>query len=379
MSPDARISALVDAVHREVVLGGEGDVSSARRVVLERDPLLAERDVEAVVSRVAARAEGFGPIAPLLADPSVDEVMVNGGGAVWVERSGRLERTSITIEEHETLLILERIVAPLGLRIDRGSPIVDARLPDGSRVHGIVPPLAIDGPCITIRRFSATAKPLEAFAPPEVARVLRAAVRARMNVLVSGGSGAGKTTLLNALAAEIGDAERVVTIEDAAELRLPGTHVVRLEARAANAEGVGEVRVRDLVRTALRMRPDRVVVGEVRGAESIDMLQAMNTGHAGSLSTCHANGPTDALRRLETLVMLGDGALPLAAVREQVHSAIDLVVHVARRADGSRAITALAEPMASPESSGAAVVTLWSGTGPVGRPTRRARWSTGRP
>ncbi len=378
MSPDARIGALVDAVHREVVRGGRGDAASARQVALEHDPLLADRDVDAVVSRVAARVDGLGPIEPLLADASVDEVMVNGGGAVWVERAGRIERTPITIEEHEALLILERIVAPLGLRIDRGSPIVDARLPDGSRVHGIVPPLAIDGPCITIRRFSAAAKSLEAFAPPGVARVLRAAVRARMNVLVSGGSGAGKTTLLNALAAEIGSDERVVTIEDAAELRLPGAHVVRLEARAANAEGVGEIRVRDLVRTALRMRPDRIVVGEVRGPESIDMLQAMNTGHSGSLSTCHANGPADALRRLETLVLLDDTALPLAAVREQVHSAVDLIVHVARRADGSRVITALAEPMPSPESSGSAVVTLWSGSGPVARPTRRARWSTGR-
>ena len=375
MSRDAR--ALVEAVHREVVRSGAGDAESTRRALLDREPLLGEPDIESVVSQVVARVDGLGPIAPLLEDATVDEVMINGGGAVWVERHGRLQRTSIDVDEHTTLLILERIVAPLGLRIDRSSPIVDARLADGSRVHGIVPPLAIDGPCVTIRRFGATVVPLERFAPPAVVRVLRAAVRARMNVLVSGGSGAGKTTLLNALASEIEPHERVVTIEDAAELRLPGEHVIRLEARPANAEGIGEVRVRELVRTALRMRPDRVIVGEVRGPETIDMLQAMNTGHVGSLSTCHANGPADALRRLETLALLGDASLPHAAVREQVRSAIDLVVHVSRHPDGSRSITSLAEPPPD-EQEHSGISRLWSGSGAVERPVRRARWSSRR-
>src|SRR5205823_6713711 len=221
--------------------------------------------------------------------------------------------------------------------------IVDARLPDGSRVNAVVPPLAIDGPCLTIRRFGAVAVPLTAFCAAGVAALLRWAVRVRLNLLVSGGTGAGKTTLLNALAGEVPAGERVVTVEDAAELRLPGEHVVRLEARPANAEGAGEVRVRDLVRNALRMRPDRIVVGEVRGAEALDMLQAMNTGHEGSLSTCHANSPADALRRLETMVLSGAPGLPLAAVREHVAAAVDVVVHVARRPDGSRRVVAVDE------------------------------------
>jgi pilus assembly protein CpaF len=229
------------------------------------------------------------------------------------------------------------------LRADRTSPLVDARLPDGSRVNVIIPPLAVDGACITIRRFGARAIRLEELCPPEVAAFLAGAVLARANIVVSGGTGAGKTTLLNALAGAIPDGERIVTVEDAAELRLPGRHVVRLEARPANADGVGAVTVRALVHNALRMRPDRIVVGEVRGAEALDMLQAMNTGHEGSLSTCHANSPVDALRRIETMVLMGDVGLPLGAIREQLVSALDLVVHVARRSDGSRAIVAVAE------------------------------------
>jgi pilus assembly protein CpaF len=235
------------------------------------------------------------------------------------------------------------VVGPLGLRVDRAAPLVDARLPDGSRVNAVVPPLAVDGPCLTIRRFVARRVVLDEVCPPGVAPLLAWAVRARLNVLVSGGTGAGKTTLLNALAAEVPAGERVVTVEDAAELQLPGEHVVRLEARPASAEGSGEVLVRDLVRNALRMRPDRIVVGECRGPEALDMLQAMNTGHEGSLSTCHANGPADALRRLETMVLMGSVALPLAAVREQVDGALDLVVQVARRPDGTRAVVELAE------------------------------------
>ncbi|MBK9180241.1 MAG: CpaF family protein [Acidimicrobiales bacterium] len=269
--------------------------------------------------------------------------MVNGPGPVWVERRGRVERTPLTLDGPTIEHLIERIVAPLGLRIDRASPLVDARLPDGSRVNAVVPPLAVDGPCLTIRRFGARAVTLAEVCPPGVAPFLAWAVGARCNVLVSGGTGAGKTTLLNALAGEIPAEERVVTVEDAAELRLPREHVVRLEARPANAEGVGEVRVRDLVRNALRMRPDRIVVGEVRGPEALDMLQAMNTGHEGSLSTCHANSPADALRRLETMILMGDVALPLAAVREQLAASLDLVVQIARRPGGGRAVVEVAE------------------------------------
>jgi pilus assembly protein CpaF len=303
-----------------------------------------------VVARVQARVDGLGPLEPLLADPAVDEVMLNGGGEVWVERHGRLHCTDVQVDEATALALIERIVAPLGLHIDRASPLVDARLPDGSRVNAVVRPLAVDGPCLTIRRFGARAIELREVSSPGTAAMLAWAVQARSNVVVCGGAGAGKTTLLNALAAEIGDRDRVVTIEDAAELRLPGRHVVRLEARPASAEGAGEVRVRDLVRNALRMRPDRIVVGEVRAGEALDMLQAMNTGHEGSLSTCHANSPADALRRLETLVLMGDVALPLAAVREQIRSALDLVVQIARRPDGGRRVVAVAEVV--PEGDG---------------------------
>jgi pilus assembly protein CpaF len=345
MSPDHRSDALVDAVHRELLDLGPTDGRDVGALALAHDPLLDDLAVESVVARVRSRTEGLDVLDPLLADPGIDEIMVNGGGEVWIERDGRLRSTTLMLDPSTTYAVLERIVAPLGLRIDRTSPFVDARLPDGSRVNGVVPPLSIDGPCLTIRRFGARRPPLDEVASPGVARLLVWAVRSRMNIMVSGGAGAGKTTLLNAVAAAIPDTERVVTIEDAAELRLPGRHVVRLEARPANAEGAGEVRVRDLVRNSLRMRPDRIVVGEVRAGEAIDMLQAMNTGHDGSLSTCHANSPADAVRRLETLVLMGDVALPLAAVREQVRSAIDLIVHIARRPDGSRRVMAVAEPL----------------------------------
>jgi len=345
----AATDGLVDALHRGLLDGAGGRASSGdqrallRSLARDRDPLLPGVAVDAVVERVRARVDGLGPLEPLLADPSVDEVMVNGGGEVWIERHGRLECTSVQVDEPTALALIERIVAPLGLHVDRSSPLVDARLPDGSRVNAVVRPLAVDGPCLTIRRFGARAIDLAEVAHPGTAALLAWSVRARANLVVCGGAGAGKTTLLNALAAEIPDADRVVTIEDAAELRLPGRHVVRLEARPASAEGSGEVRIRDLVRNALRMRPDRIVVGEVRAGEALDMLQAMNTGHEGSLSTCHANSPADALRRLETLVLMGDVALPLAAVREQVRSAIDLVVQISRRPDGGRRVTAVAE------------------------------------
>jgi pilus assembly protein CpaF len=343
-----RQGALGDELHRHlldepVAAVGPEQQRRLRSLARQRDPLLAGPDVDAVVAHVHARVDGLGPLDALLADPTVDEVMVNGGGEVWIERDGRLVLAQVALDEATTIAVIERIVAPLGLHVDRANPLVDARLPDGSRVNAVVRPLAVDGACLTIRRFGARRIEVDDVATPGVAAFLAWAVRARSNVVVSGGAGAGKTTLLNALAASIPDGERVVTIEDAAELRLPGRHVVRLEARPASAEGQGEVKVRDLVRNALRMRPDRIVVGEVRAGEALDMLQAMNTGHEGSLSTCHANAPSDAMRRLETLVLMADVGLPHAAVREQIRAAVDLVVQVSRLADGRRRVTAVGE------------------------------------
>ncbi len=285
---------------------------------------------------------GREAIEPFLRDPSVSEIMVNGPGPVWVERLGRLEATGTILDAGTIELLIEQVVAPLGRRIDRSSPMVDARLPDGSRLNAVVPPVAVDGPYVTIRRFSVRPVPLEDFAPAGVVAALRWAVVARCNLVVSGGAGAGKTTLLNALAESIASGERVVTVEDAAELALASDHVVRLEARPADSDGVTPVSIRQLVRNALRMRPDRIIVGEVRGAETLDMLQAMNTGHEGSLSTCHANSPADAISRLETMVLLDGGAVPLAAVREQITAAVDMVVHVSRRSGGRRRITSVA-------------------------------------
>ncbi len=337
-------------VHARLLADGPGGRLPERvaELVAGESPLLAPSGQARLVREVLAEVCGLGPLEPILADPDVTEVMVNGPGQVWVERGGRLERVALVLDTPAIEHLIEKVVAPLGLRIDRSSPLVDARLADGSRVNAIVPPLAVDGPCLTVRRFGARAIPLRAFAPPAVVALLAWAVEARLNILVSGGTGAGKTTLLNALAGCIPDRERVVTVEDAAELRLPGEHVVRLEARPANAEGAGEVRIRELVRNALRMRPDRIVVGEVRGPEALDMLQAMNTGHEGSLSTCHANSPDDALRRLETMVLMGEVSLPLAAVRAQLEAALDLIVQVARRPDGSRRIVAVAEVVDQP-------------------------------
>jgi pilus assembly protein CpaF len=350
-------AALVRHLHERVV-AERGDVDAGRVAELAREaaPLLGAAGLRAVVAEVMAEVDGLGVLDPLLADPDVSEVMVNGPDRVWVERRGRLERVPLAIDAAGIEHLIEKIVAPLGLRIDRTSPLVDARLPDGSRVNAVIPPLAIDGPCLTVRRFAAVAIPLDGFGPPAMAAVLAAAVRSRRSIVVSGGTGAGKTTLLNALAACIGAEERIVTIEDAAELRLNQAHVVRLESRPPNAEGVGEVGMRELVRNALRMRPDRIVVGEVRGPEALDMLQAMNTGHEGSLSTCHANGPADALRRLETMVLMGDVHLPLEAVREQIASAIDLVVQVARGDGGQRRVTAIAEVDAERSERGSFVL-----------------------
>ena len=312
-------------------------------LVRATDPLLSASEVHGVVARVAARMGGLGPLDPILADPEVTDLMVNGPGPVWVERAGRLARTTVVLDRAQIEGIVERIVAPLGRRVDPVSPVVDARLPDGSRVHAVVPPLAVDGPCLTIRRFAVRPFPLEAIASAPVAELLRWAMRARANVVVSGGTGSGKTTLINALGRHVPAHERIITVEDAAEIRLPSEHVVRLETRPASADGTGAVDGRELVRNALRMRPDRLIVGEVRGPEALDMVQAMNTGHDGSLSTIHANSAEDAMRRLETLVLLAGVGLPMDAVRDHLAAAIDLVVHLARDAQGVRRVVEVAE------------------------------------
>jgi len=337
-------------VHRRLLeLDPEGDAlldgalsSRVGEILREVAPLLPAARFERLLRDLVDEIGGFGPLEPLLADPSVSEVMVNGGGAVYVERDGTLEQDAVEVDAATAVRLVERVVAPLGLRLDRSSPMVEARLADGSRLHAVIPPLAPDGPSVTIRRFRVRPVPLEAFDPGPAAAFLRWSVRAGWNLLVAGGTSAGKTTLLNALSAAIDGAERVVTIEETAELRLQLPHVVRLEARPANAEGVGAVDVRDLVRTALRMRPDRVVVGEVRGGEALDMLQALNTGHDGSMSTVHASAPVDALRRLEVLASLAAVALPLPALRAQIHSSVDAVVFVSR-GRGARRIESISE------------------------------------
>jgi pilus assembly protein CpaF len=368
---------LADRVQRRLLAGsGESIVDAARvrEAVRAEAPLLPAGSVDAIASDVIDRAQGLGSLEPILADQDVTEVMVNGPGPVWVERHGRLERTATILDAAMIDLLVERMVAPLGRRVDRTTPTVDARLSDGSRVNVVVPPLAVDGPCITIRRFAARRVDLRAFCPPGVAELLSWAVVARANVVVSGGTGAGKTTLLNALAAVLPDEERIITVEDAAELRLTGSHVVRLEARPPTPDGLGRVTIRELVRNALRMRPDRIVVGEVRGGEALDMVQAMNTGHEGSLTTCHANSPLDALRRLETMLLCSDAGLPLSAVRDHLAAAIDLVVQVARVDEGRRRIVAVAEVCAT--GSGAmAVRPLTDGAGLRALPERPVRAS----
>src|SRR5204862_1420324 len=307
-------------------------------------PLLTPARFEELLSDLTDEVSGLGPLEPLLAEPEVSEVMLNGPGRAYVERAGRLEAVELDLDAAGIVRLVERVVAPLGLRLDRASPMVDARLADGSHLHALIPPLALDGPCVTIRRFRARPVDLDAFgAAGAPGAFLRWTVAAGWNLLISGGTSAGKTTLLNALSAAIPAGERVVTIEETAELRLEQPHVVRLEARPPNAEGMGAVSVRELVRASLRMRPDRIVVGEVRGAEALDMLQALNTGHDGSLSTVHANTPRDALARVETMVLMAGYDLPVRAIRQQVSSALDLVVHLERLEDGSRRVTAITE------------------------------------
>jgi pilus assembly protein CpaF len=380
MDPDHALDALAGALRDRLLAqaglhGTHGDVHARIRALVDREAGLLDDDARArLASRIAERSFGLGPLEPLLGDPTVDEVMVNGPGQVWVERGGRIEPTAARFDDEAALRdAIERILAPLGRRVDESEPLVDARLPDGSRVNVVVAPLALDGPILTIRRF----RP-RGFGPDDLVAngtwaaplrdLLAQAVRARCNVLISGGTGSGKTTTLNALTAFIGDGERIVTVEDAAELRLRHAHVVRLEARPASLEGRGEVTVRRLVRNALRMRPDRIVVGEVRGAEALDMLSAMSSGHDGSLSTVHAGSPEEALRRVETLALMAGLGLPHEAIREQVAGALDLVVHQARMADGARRVVAVSEVVRV--AGGAATRELYALR--EGRPTWRA-------
>jgi pilus assembly protein CpaF len=343
-------SRLIERRRAEAAAGGSrAELEPAvRELVAEHAALLGAEERERLVERVIRDSVGLGPLEPLLADPAVEEVMVNGADLVYVERGGRIEATDVAFADEEELRnAIERILAPLGRRVDELSPMVDARLADGSRVNVVIPPLAIDGPALSIRRFGANRPGPEDLVASgtlgaEQLQGLRAAVAGRRSILVSGGTGSGKTTLLNALSSFIGAGERVVTIEDAAELRLQQPHVVRLESRPPGVEGRGEVTIRELLRNALRMRPDRIVIGEVRGPEALDLLTALNTGHAGALSTIHANSAAEALERLQTLVLMAGVGLPHEVVVEQVRRGVDLVVHLERGADGSRVVGEIA-------------------------------------
>ena len=351
-----------DRVQRKLLAESDGDVNIAHQpqmrqmietyfnqVLAEENLLYTRANRQRLLEWVIADILGFGPLEPLLQDPTITEVMVNGPKTIYVERHGRSERTNVTFENDGHLMrIIDRIVSPLGRRVDEASPMVDARLPNGYRVNATIPPLSLDGPLLTIRKFAQTpytAQDLIANGSltPALAAFMKACVEARVNLIISGGTGSGKTTLLNVASAFIPVWERVITIEDTAELQLKQEHVVRLEKRPPNVEGRGEVTIRQLVINALRMRPDRIIVGEARGGEALDMLQAMNTGHDGSMTTIHSNSPRDTLRRIETMVLMAGMELPLRAIREQVASAIDLVIHVERMRDGTRKVVQVAE------------------------------------
>jgi len=351
-----------DRVQRKLLSETEGEVSLSHvpqmrqmietffNQVLADENLLYTRSNRArLLEWVIADILGYGPLEPLLQDPSITEVMVNGFSRVYIERSGKIERTPVAFENEAHLMrIIERIVSPLGRRVDESSPMVDARLPNGYRVNATIPPLSLDGPLLTIRKFAQTpytAQDLLANGTltPGLVSFLRACVEARVNLVISGGTGSGKTTLLNVVSAFIPTNERIITIEDTAELQLKQEHVVRVEKRPPNVEGRGEVTIRQLVINALRMRPDRIIVGEARGGEALDMLQAMNTGHDGSMTTIHSNSPRDTLRRIETMVLMAGMELPLKAIREQVASAIELIVHMERLRDGTRRVIKVAE------------------------------------
>jgi pilus assembly protein CpaF len=368
---DALRGRLVERRRASAAAGGQptrelGD--EVRELVAEEAAVLAFEDREAVALRILRDTVGLGPLEELLADPTVEEVMVNGPNRVYVERGGRIEPTGIAfVDEDELRNAIERILAPLGRRVDELSPMVDARLADGSRVNVVIPPLAIDGPVLSIRRFGAR-RP----SPAELVRLgtlteaqrefLKDTVEGGRSIIVSGGTGSGKTTLLNALASFIPAGERVVTIEDAAELRLQQLHVVRLESRPPTVEGRGEVTIRDLLRNALRMRPDRIVIGEVRGPEALDLVTALNTGHRGALSTVHANSTVDALSRLETLTLMAGVGLPHEAISEQLQRGLEVVVHLERSSDGSRRVTEIAEVV---RAAGATAVRPVAGDAPA--------------
>jgi len=351
--PDDLIARYRERLLEEIDLDELGRLAPAqRRARLERilgsllsieGPVMSSRERSQLIQRIVDDSLGLGVLEPLLADETVTEIMVNGPKDVFVERNGRLERVPTTFSSLEHLYqTIDRIVSTVNRRVDESSPMVDARLPTGERVNVIIPPLALDGPTLTIRRFPTPFRLPDLVAKgtldEHLALLLGACVRAKLNILVTGGTGSGKTTFLNALSGLIPDDERIVTIEDAAELSLQQQHVVRLESRPANVEGVGMVAIRDLVRNSLRMRPDRIIVGEVRGGETLDMLQAMNTGHEGSLTTLHANSAADALGRLETLASMSELELPIDAIRDQINSALDLVIHLERGADGGRRV-----------------------------------------
>ena len=319
------------------------------REQLQQEPQLSRSDRERLAREISDDVFGYGPLEQLIGDPTISEIMVNGHGQIWIERDGRLAETALQFSDNAQLRrIINKMVGQVGRRIDESSPMVDARLPDGSRVNAIISPLSLSGPLLTIRRFAA-----DRFDLAELVHIgtlsqrsvdfLSWCIQAELNILISGGTGTGKTTMLNALSAAVPERDRIVTIEDAAELQLKQRHVLRLESRPKNIEGEGEVTIRDLVRNALRMRPDRIIVGEVRGAEALDMLQAMNTGHEGSLSTVHANSPRDALSRIETMVLMAGYDLPLRAIRHNISSALDLILQIERLDDGTRRVTAISE------------------------------------
>src|SRR3954462_9774848 len=346
---------LVDKLDLSRVSDLDGDTLRREiRLVVERlcdteNPLLNRMERERLIDEVLDETFGFGPLEVLLKDPTVRPILINGPQKIFVERRGKMEKSDVKFRDNEHLLqIIDRIVSKIGRRVDETSPMVDARLPDGSRVNAIIPPLALDGPSVSIRRFGSNPLKLEdllnykAFTP-EMAMLMEACIKARLNVLISGGTGCGKTTLLNTLSSFIPEDERVITIEDAAELQLQQEHVVRLETRPPNIEGKGAVTTRDLVRNALRMRPERIIIGECRGAESLDMLQAMNTGHAGSMTTLHANTPRDAQARLETMIMMAGLELPIKAMRQQISSAVDVIIQANRMQGGPRKLTSITE------------------------------------
>ncbi len=348
---------LVDKLDLSRVSDLEGETLRREiRLVVERlcdteNPLLNRMERERLIDEVLDETFGFGPLEALLKDPTISDILINGPNKVYVERRGKMEKTEVKFRDNEHLMqIIDRIVSKVGRRVDETSPMVDARLPDGSRVNAIIPPLALDGASVSIRRFGANPLKLEdllnykAFTP-EMAMLMEACIKARLNIVISGGTGCGKTTLLNTLSSFIPSDERIVTIEDAAELQMQQDHIVRLETRPPNIEGKGAITTRDLVKNALRMRPERIIIGECRGGESLDMLQAMNTGHAGSMTTLHANTPRDAQARLETMIMMAGMDLPMKAMRQQIASAVDLIIQANRLQGGPRKVTSITEVM----------------------------------